>query len=108
RHEPDQPDGEHDRAHREIMLKRKLVHHVHVSGYAFCRGLKVPTTGMLCGLSSIGVAGAVNISVAVSGSTVRQTRRRAMTIAPTIATVSRKPASSRFTSCVRKRYSPSC
>ena len=50
----------------------------HVSGYAFCLGLSVPYTGMLCGLSSAGVIGAVSISGGrcVSGSVLTTFREQ--------------------------------
>src|SRR5437763_16033239 len=66
----------------------------HVSGYAFCLGFVVPYTGILCGLSSIGVEGPITVSGVVDSAVI--TRRRAIMIAPTIATVRINPASSKL------------
>ena len=43
-------------------LRRFVALSYYVSGYAFCLGFVVPSTGILCGLSSIGVAGATTTS----------------------------------------------
>src|SRR5207248_5350523 len=95
-HEADHADREHDRSDGEIMLQGELRHHV--SGYSFCRGFRVPTTGMLCGLSSMGVIGATIASL-IAGETSPMTRRRAITIAPIMLTVRINPARSTFTRC---------